>query len=415
MKNRQLFSQIKDKQNHRHGRLISICGARQTGKTTLCRQVAKDFAYITMDDPILRNEYLKLTANDWVEKYPKVIIDEIQKAPQLFDTIKAVYDKGLDTRIILTGSAQILLLKNIKETLAGRCLNFELYPLTLTEKYTDSWEENIKLSIMQQFFLDFNFNNFKENPLLQNEYAKKKILFEDYTYNGGMPEMTHDDLTQSDKDTWLYQYCLTYLQRDLMDIAEIKDLNSFINAQIFLANNTGQLINFSTIAKIAGVSSMTAKKFSTYLGISYQTITLQPWFRNLNKRLVKTPKIHFLDPGIQRSILRRKGEINGNEYESAVVAEIFKQLKNIGLNVSFFHLRTLDGREIDLVLEFETGYVLIEIKKAQKVKSEDLRHLKNIEDVFDKPILGSFLLSEDNNVQSFGEKIFAIPAAWFLS
>ena len=86
MKNRQLLSSIKAKQNHRHGRLISICGARQTGKTTLCRQVASDFAYISMDDPILRNEYLKLTANDWVEKYPKVIIDEIQKAGHTFNS-----------------------------------------------------------------------------------------------------------------------------------------------------------------------------------------------------------------------------------------------------------------------------------------------------------------------------------------
>lgn len=415
MKNRQLLSQIRAKQNHRHGRLISICGARQTGKTTLCRQVASDFAYISMDDPILRNEYLKLTANDWAEKYPKVIIDEIQKAPQLFDTIKAVFDKGLDTRIILTGSAQILLLKNIKETLAGRCLTFELYPLTLPEKFTNSWEEKIKLSVMQEFLLDFNFNRLKENPLLNNEYAKMKLLVEDYLYNGGMPEMTHEDLTQADKDSWLYQYCLTYLQRDLMDIAEIKDLNSFINAQKFLAINTGQLINYSTIAKIAGISSMTAKKFSSYMDISYQTITLQPWFRNLNKRLVKTPKIHFLDPGIQRSILRQKGEINGNAYESAVVAEIYKQIKNMGLNTSFFHLRTLDGREIDLVLEFEAGYVLIEIKKAQKVRIEDFRHLRNIDDVFDKPIIASFLLSEDNNVQSFGKNVFSVPTAWFLS
>jgi predicted AAA+ superfamily ATPase len=155
-----------------------------------------------------------------------------------------------------------------------------------------------------------------------------------------MPEMTHPDLTQEYKDERLYQYCLTYLQRDLRDIANIKDLNSF---------NIGQLINFSTIAKLASITSVTAKKFLSYLEISYQTLTLQPWHKNLNKRLVKSPKVHFLDPGIQRALLRRKSEINGHEYESAVIAEIYKQIKNHGLDVSLFHLRTLDDREIDLV------------------------------------------------------------------
>lgn len=152
--------------------------------------------------------------------------------------------------------------------------------------------------------------------------------------------MTHPDLTQEYKDERLYQYCLTYLQRDLRDIANIKDLNSF---------NIGQLINFSTIAKIASITSVTAKKFLSYLEISYQTLTLQPWHKNLNKRLLKSPKVHFLDPGIQRALLRRKSEINGHEYESAVIAEIYKQIKNHGLDVSLFHLRTLDDREIDLV------------------------------------------------------------------
>lgn len=415
MKNRQLLALLKAKQNHRHGRLISICGARQTGKTTLCRQIAGNFDYISMDDPILRSEYLKLTSNDWVEKYPKVIIDEIQKAPELFDTLKAVYDNNPDARIILTGSAQILLLKNIKETLAGRCFNYELYPLTIPEIQTNQWEDSIVPSAMQRYFQDFNLSILKTSPLLDKGYAKKKKIFEDYLLNGGMPEMTHVELTQADKDAWRYQYCQTYLQRDLIDISEIKDLNSFIKAQKFLAINTGQLINFSTIANMAGISSVTAKKYASYLEISYQTITLQPWFRNKNKRLVKTPKIHFLDPGIQRCIAGTKGELSGSEYESAIVAEIYKQIKNSASNIDFFHLRTLDGREIDLVLEFEKGYVLIEIKKTQKVRGEDFRHLRNIEDIFDKPIIGSFLLSEDDLVKSFGEKMYAIPAAWFLS
>jgi predicted AAA+ superfamily ATPase len=157
--------------------LIVVCGARQTGKTTLCRQFEGGFAYLSMDDPILRSEYLQLTADDWVAKYPSVIIDEIQKAPQLFDTIKAIHDKGLETRIILTGSAQILLLQNVKETLAGRCLNFELFPLTLPEKFTNNWDEKINLSTMQNWLRHFDFKIFENRPMSDSSYSYKKKSF----------------------------------------------------------------------------------------------------------------------------------------------------------------------------------------------------------------------------------------------
>lgn len=414
MKKRFLFDSILARLSHRHGRIILLSGARQTGKSTLCSKLPDVYQYISFDDPILRQEYLKLTANDWLENYPYAILDEVQKATQIFDTIKAVNDKGKETSYVLTGSAQISLLKNVKETLAGRITSYRLHPLTLPESRTTSWAENVEPSIFQQWLTTFDKDLLSRRPLLDPNISKMKIALKNYLEFGAMPELTHDDLSKEDKLIWLDEYSKAYLQRDLTDIAQLNELLPFVKAQQYLANNTGQLLNYSSVSKMAGVSSITAKKFVQYLEISCQTITLPPWFKNQNKRLSKSPKVHFLDPGVHRAILKKRDFPNGHEYESAVVAEIIKQSSNLRLPVEFFHLRTLDDREIDLVLEFEQGYVLFEIKKSEIVDRQDARHLNKINGIFDKPILASFVLSEDLDVKLLGENIYALPVCWFL-
>ena len=143
-------------------------------------------------------------------------------------------------------------------------------------------------------------------------------------------------------------------------------------------------------------------------------ILLKPWFRNINKRLVKSPKIHFLDPGIQRAILGRRGQLTGAEFESAVVAEIFKQFKNSRLPIECYHLRTVDGREVDLILETEDWFVPIEIKLTDKIASTDAKHLRNLEDILDRPILHSFIISNDPGIKKIDTKITALPVSWFL-
>ena len=413
MKNRTLSEIILKKSSSHFGRIIVVTGARQTGKTTLVRKIFPNYPYISIEDPVVVEEYKKLTASQWSSLYPKAILDEVQKEPQLVESIKSVYDQFPEPRYILLGSSQILLLKKIRESLAGRCQIVEMYPLTLPEMLTDSWESEIQPSYFQ--------NLISNNPikltsfLLDSEHPKKKQFFDTYLQFGGYPAISDTSIPDEEKKDWLKNYVRTYLERDIRDLAELRHLEPFAKVQKLLAINTAQLTNFSRIAVEAGVSSKTVQRFLEYMSISYQTLVLQPWSRNQNKRLAKSPKVHYLDVGVMRAVLQKNDELNGHEFESAIISEIYKQAKVTNEELSFFHLRTLDGREVDLLIETEHGYFAIEIKKSETVRSVDAKHLKNLDEILDKPILHKFVISNDLNTRDLENGILAIPAVQFLT
>ncbi|MEA3444197.1 MAG: DUF4143 domain-containing protein, partial [Bacteroidota bacterium] len=137
--------------------------------------------------------------------------------------------------------------------------------------------------------------------------------------------------------------------------------------------------------------------------------------RNAMKRLVKAPKVHYLDVGVLRAVLQKSDNLNGHEFESAIVAEIFKQVKVADVEVSFYHLRTSDGREVDLLIETEHGYISIEIKMSEKVRSVDARNLRGLDAILDKPVLHQFVISNDLSISDLGDGIRAIPAVQFLT
>jgi hypothetical protein len=416
MKNRTLKTHLQRRSTTKLGRITVLTGARQTGKTTLAQRAFPNHAYLSLEDPVTRPDFGALSAAQWRQRYPVAILDEVQKLPSLIESIKAVYDRYPETRYLLLGSSQILLLEKVRESLAGRAALVELYPLTLPERLTHAWDEEIRPSRLVQWLI-----NGAEGPDLggiprfDDYYARAQAEFEDYLQYGAMPVMADADLSPREKYDWLHDYVRTYLLRDVRDLANLRELEPFVRAQKTLATLTGQLLNSSQLAQQAGISAKTAKRFVTYLEVSYQILQLPPWFRNLGKRLVKSPKIHFLDPGIQRVLLGRRGELTGSEFESAVVAEIFKQIENRRLGIECYHLRTLDGREVDLLLELETGFVAIEIKSAKRVSRADARHLHNLHSILDKPLLHSLLISNDPGVQTWDESITALPAAWLLS
>ncbi len=416
MINRSLYSLLSKKSASKFGRITILTGARQTGKTTLVKKVFPDFAYISLEDPITRADYLALSAVQWHQQYPIVILDEIQKTPQLIESVKAVYDQFPDARFILLGSSQILLLQQVKESLAGRATLVELYPLTLPERLTQSWQDKIKPSRLIQLLTKPTENTCLEGlPQNSESYAQAQIAFDDYLHYGAMPAIVDKTLEPIERRDWLRDYVSTYLQRDIRDLANLRELEPFVRAQKTLASLTSQLLNTSHLAKQAGISNVTAKRFIQYLEISYQIILLPPWFRNQKKRLVKSPKIHFLDPGIQRILLARQGELTGSEFESAVIAEIFKQIKNSRLEISCYHLRTLDGKEVDLLLELDNGYIAIEVKQSKSVSASDARHLRQLSDILDKPLLQALVVSNDPHRHSFDDgKIMALPVAWLL-
>jgi predicted AAA+ superfamily ATPase len=421
LKNRLIAGRIRQVHQKPRGRILVITGARQTGKTTLASRVFHGHILLSMDDPMVRPEFSRLTVRDWINRYPLAVIDEIQKLPALMESIKACYDSSADVRYILLGSSQIMLLKGIRETLAGRAAIQELYPLTLPELMTTDWSEPAQPSRLIRW-LSANPRNdprdYLEGVVSINErYAVAKQSWEYYLNWGGMPALTHEDYSNEDRRKWLEDYFTSYLQRDLSDLGRLNDLEPFIRAQQAIALRTSKPINFTELGRLAGVSSPTAKKFMRYLEISYQVILLPAFFRNPEKRLAKQPKGVFIDPGVRRGILRKSGVLDGFEWESAVIAEVFKQVKTSDLPVSLYHLRTLDGREVDLLLESKQGFIAIECKMTINPSRNDFQAMRNLTALLDKPLLAGLVVCNEDAVRRFDADIplYSVPAAWLLS
>jgi len=408
----QIISSVKDK---RHARIIVFTGARQVGKTTLVKHVFPEYEYLSIEDPILRKAYLNLSAAQWKSQYPKASLDEVQKEPQLIESIKATYDTYEDVRYVLLGSSQLLLLEKVRESLAGRCLIYELYPLTLPELATQTWEDTIIPSLWQQIITrQCDADAILPSFLMDKRMPVKSASWQHYIRLGGYPALVAEDMTENDKYTWLQTYVHTYLERDVRDLVSFRDLEPFIKLQRAVAVYTGGLFNASNFSRNVGVTSKTVQRYLEYLRLSYQVIILPAWERNPTKRLVKAPKVHFMDNGVLQAILQKRGGLTGSEFESLIIAEIYKQTKTLLVNASFHHLRTQDGKEIDLLVETQEGYYAFEVKMAEHVSPIDARHLLNIEAILDKPLLHGFVLSNDNETHHFSDKVTAVHTAMFL-
>jgi predicted AAA+ superfamily ATPase len=240
------------------------------------------------------------------------------------------------------------------------------------------------------------------------------MAYEHYLNYGGYPAVSDRELTAEEIFDWLNGYVQTYLERDIRDLASFRDLDPFVKLQQYIAQNTGEIINASSVAKQLGVSVKTVFRYMRYLEISYQTLSLPSWTNNLNKRLVKNSKIHFLDHGILQAVLKRRGGLSGHEFESAIVSEMYKQVKNSQVHCNFLFLKTHDGREVDLLLEFSDYFYAFEIKLSNKITKTDARHLIGLDSLLDKPIKKSFIISNDPSTSQFDENIIAIHAAMFL-
>jgi len=414
MKNRKIADILLKRSKSKTGRITVLTGARQTGKTTLVRKLFNDYEYISLEDPVLRSSYKRLTAEQWESLYPEAILDEVQKEPVLVESIKAVYDRWEHPRYLLLGSSQILLLEKVKESLAGRCSIIELYPLTLPELSTFSWEEPVADSLFQAALKEPGNYDYVPSFLMDKRMAEKQKAWEFYTNFGSYPAVTDDELDMEEKYNWLHNYVRTYLERDIRDLASFRDLDAFVNLQRYLAINTASLVNATDIANRLGLTAKTVQRYIHYFEISYQALLLPAWTRNPNKRLSKMPKIHYLDNGIVQAVLQKRGGLTGNEYESMIVSEIFKQIKTSNLQARLFHLRTHDGREVDLLIELPDYYYAVEIKMTAKVNKTDIKHLTGLATILDKPLKKAFLLSNDNETRHFDANIVAINAAMFL-
>lgn len=415
-KHRQIVDKVIDIANSKLGRIVVLSGARQVGKTTLVRSAMRDYQYLSIEDPVGRDAYLGLTSQQWHQLYPHAALDEVQKAPRLVESIKAAYDVYEDVRYMLLGSSQFLLLEKVRESLAGRCTIVEMYPLTMPEMLTRSWEEKCTQSHFQKMLLNpMEEVSFFPSFVLDPQIAEKQLAWDHLARFGGYPALVDEGMTDEERYLWLSNYVRTYLERDVRDLANFRDLEPYAKLQRALAAQTGQTYSLATLSRDAGVSAKTVQRYLQYLVISYQALVLPAWDRNEGKRIAKAPKVHVMDFGVLQAVLHKRGGMTGAEFESMVVTEMYKQARNVMSGAKFHHLRTHDGREVDLLVELPEGYFAFEMKQSQHVQSTDARHLRGLEEFLDKPLLHAYVVSNDPRTQKLAAGVTAVSAPALLS
>lgn len=350
-----------------HFPAVVIAGARQTGKTTLIKKLIgtrKDMTYVTLDYPRVR-ELAQSDPELFLQQYPApVIIDEVQYAPQLLPYIKILIDNDRQNgRFFLTGSQMFRLMKNVSESLAGRVGILSLYAFSRAEIYGT---EEVPFLPSGKLFL-------------KHEETITTIF--DRIYRGCMPQMVIDPALTP--DAYFGEYMQTYIERDIRQLIEIKNESKFLKFLSCAAARTGQELNLSDIGKDVGIDSKTADSWLSLLVTSGLVFLLQPFSANTIKRIVKRPKLYFMDTGLACYLslwndprVLENSAMAGAMFETYVVSEIIKEYTNKGIDVRsrLAYYRDNNGKEIDLII-IENGILYpIEIKKSADPGQEALKN-----------------------------------------
>ncbi|MDI6809011.1 MAG: ATP-binding protein [Candidatus Eisenbacteria bacterium] len=389
-----------------------LTGARQTGKTTLAKAKYPELRYVNLDAPENREMLRKISTPAWAASVGNAVLDEAQKEPVVFEKVKYAYDdKGISFSLIL-GSSQILLLKKIRESLAGRVAIFELWPLLMSEIHAEDYARELKSPLLDRLLTEENVEDVlrKAPPLFLDKEDSRAHDAEDYMLRwGGMPALL--TLSGEERWKWLRDYEYTYLERDLSDLTRLDDLEPFTKFQRLSALRSGRLLNYSELARDASVSVDTARRYMEYLRLSYQITLLQPYYKNITSSVIKTPKLYLLDVGLLRQLSGQRGELSGEIYETMVVNEIFKWIKTAQRNVDMFFYRTRSRLELDLLLKSEKGFVGIEIKSRDSVVPSDIRAMKEIASALKKRWLGGLVVYRGDEIRKLSEPmIWAVPS-----
>ncbi|HKZ57478.1 MAG TPA: ATP-binding protein [Thermodesulfovibrionales bacterium] len=400
--------------------IVVLTGARQTGKTTLCESIlpgllGTPFSYISFDDPDERLRFQK-SAIEILESLdtPLIILDEVQKIPALFDPLKYVVDKQKKQRIkrsyILTGSSQILLMKNIKETLSGRVALFNLYPFSLSEVIGSSNTPFLTWVWEGKTIKD---NNLKSFNILSTETTRNAMTVRnEHQHWGGYPPIWMRK-TKEDKIKWLKDYRKTYIERDVLDVGQIANIDNFIVAQKLLCARTGQIFSISEVARDLSLAVNTIKRYINLLSMSFQCYLLPPYYENIGKRFIKSPKIFFPDAGLNRVILGEAVVSSGAFYETWVFSELLKWRQLQPIEPEIFFYRTSGGMEIDFLIYGDKTILPIEAKNSDKVSYTDGRHLESFISTHKKTSHIGIVVYRGREIKEIRTNIWAIPD-WYL-
>ena len=360
-------------------RALCITGPRQSGKTTLSKQLFKGKPYVSFENPSVQQE-AERNPKAFLKKYSNgAIFDEVQRVPDIFRYLQEVLDTNKKRgQFILTGSNNFLLQEQVSQSLAGRAGYLSLLP--------------------------FSYAELKQAKLAPTE-IKKLIL------RGGYPEIWDENL---DTGIWMNSYVQTYVQRDVRLLRNINNLGAFTKFIYLCANHAGQILNRDTLANQTGVDTKTILAWLSLLENSYIIYLVQPWFNNMNKRIVKSPKLYFYDTGLLCHLLGIKSvsalEKNiayGAIFENWIITEIKKNKFNGGQNDGLYYFRDNVGNEVDLITEKNGVPLAIEIKSSAKVNSTMFRGLyfwqKN------QPMSNSILVHAGKMDRAINEKLNIVP------
>jgi uncharacterized protein len=387
----------------RDTRVVAISGPRQSGKTTLARRFTKQGRiYVTLDNqPTLAAAKSDPVA--FIRGLDRAIIDEVQRAPDLLLAIKQSVDEDpRPGRFLLTGSANLLTIKTVNESLAGRAEVVPLYPLSRSEKLRSKIPEFISKIFRGQL------------PRPAESFAGNKLL--QAVATGGYPDAIKRRAERR-RDAWYRAYIKSIAERDIPEIADIANPGQIPRLLELSAQFAGQLINLSELGRTVGLDHKTVGHYLRILEQIYLLQRVQPWSRNELSRLVKTPKLHFFDSGLLTTMrgysvarLRSDRNLLGPLLETFVFSELVKSTAWTKERVSIFHYRDKDQVEVDFVLQNTRGQVVgIEVKAAASVTRRDFAGLERVASAAGIAFVQGIVLYDGNQTLSFGKSLWAAP------
>lgn len=380
--------------------VLLISGARQVGKSTLALHLNID-NYITLDD-INMYEMAKNNPKGFIESLSKpVVIDEIQRLPELLISIKEYVDKDrINGEFILTGSASLQGFKEISDSLAGRIGIVELYPFSLKEKNQSC--DNI---------IDIFSKNL--NKYLLTKY--EDISIEKNIIDGGYPEISKID-SQKGKYLWFSSYIRTYIESDAKELANIRNMDKFINMYKHCMFRSGSIFNKNDIQTQVGLDGKTFDSYFSVLEHTYQIQKLQPYFNNQLKRLAKTLKIFSIDTGVLCHLLQistedefNKSPLKGEILETFIFSELLKANSYAQSRANLYYYRTTDKKEIDFILEYSNKIIALEIKASKTVKKDDFKHIYRLKEEISKEFDKGIVLYMGDTFLEIDENMYAVP------
>lgn len=389
--------------------VVLITGARQTGKSTLVQRLAglnhTNRQYITFDILTI----LAAAQSDpqgFIEGLEgSVILDEIQRVPELLLPIKTSVDKNrVPGKFLLTGSANILLLPKVSESLAGRMEVLTLYPFSQTELAMSS------KNFIDELLKGKNFLFEKISSTSTEKNIIERILM------GGYPEI-QARTTASRRYAWFESYITTLVERDIRDFSNIEGVLEIPRLLSLLAAYSGHITQYSTLASGMGLPQTTLKRYVSLLHAANLVCFIPAWSTNFGKRVIRSPKILLNDTafmshllGLNEERLNNDPVILGRLFECFVLLELLKQCGFSNSHASCYHFRTTTGQEVDAILEYPTGEIIgIEIKSRATITANDFKGLKVLLEGSEKIFRMGIVMYLGNDVVPFGEKLFAVP------